>query len=79
MVGELAAAARPQRVPIGVMAGQVDLDRRALRSEGIAAAYAIADYAGSVRLALADAANQLMGLASYVAARLGNIGSTRYL
>jgi glycerate 2-kinase len=50
-----------------------------LRSEGILAAYAIADYAGSVQLALADAANQLMGLASYVAARLGNSGSTRYL
>jgi glycerate 2-kinase len=62
-----------------VMAGQVALDRRALRSEGILAAYAIADYAGSVRLALADAANQLMGLASYVAARLGNRDSTRYL
>jgi hypothetical protein len=27
-----------------------------------------------VRLALADAANQLMGLASHVAARLGNRG-----
>jgi glycerate 2-kinase len=79
VVGALAAAARPQRVPIVVMAGQVGLDRRALRSEGILAAYAIADYAGSVRLALADAANQLMGLAAYVAARLGNSGSTRYL
>jgi glycerate 2-kinase len=79
VVGALAAAARPQQIPIVVMAGQVALDRRALRSEGILAAYAIADYAGSVRLALADAANQLMGLASYVAARLGNRDSTRYL
>jgi len=50
-----------------------------VRSAGILAAYAIADYAGSARLALADAANQLMGLASYVAARLGNRGPTRYL
>jgi glycerate kinase len=56
------------------MAGQVELDRLALRSAGILAAFAIADHAGSVRLALADAANQLMGLASHVAARLGNRG-----
>jgi hypothetical protein len=34
----------------------------------------IADHAGSVRLALADIANQLTGLASHVAARLGNRG-----
>ena len=79
VVGALAEAARSHDVPIVVMAGQVDLDRLALRSAGILAAYAIADYAGSARLALADAANQLMGLASYVAARLGNSGPTRYL
>jgi glycerate kinase len=79
VVGALAEAAQSQQVPIVVMAGQVDLDRLALRSAGILAAYAIADYAGSARLALADAANQLMGLASYVAARLGNSGPTRYL
>jgi glycerate 2-kinase len=79
VVGALAEAAQPRRVPIVVMAGQVDLDRLALRSAGILAAYAIADYAGSVRLALVDAANQLMGLASFVAARLGNSGTTRYL
>ncbi len=79
VVGALAEAARSQDVPIVVMAGQVDFDRLALRSAGILAAYAIADYAGSARLALADAANQLMGLASYVAARLGNSGPTRYL
>jgi len=79
VVGALAEAVRPRRVPIVVMAGQVELDRLALRSAGILAAFAIADHAGSVRLALADAANQLMGLASLVAARLGNSGSTRYL
>jgi glycerate 2-kinase len=79
VVGALAEAAQSQQVPIVVMAGQVDLDRLASRSAGIMAAYAIADYAGSVRLALVDAANQLMGLASYVAARLGNSGTTRYL
>lgn len=79
VVGALAEAARAQQVPVVVMAGQVDLDRLASQSAGILAAYAIADYAGSVRLALADAANQLMGLSSYVAARLGNSGTTRYL
>jgi glycerate 2-kinase len=74
VVGALAEAVRPRRVPILVMAGQVELDRLALRSAGILAAFAIADHAGSVRLALADAANQLMGLAADVAARLGNRG-----
>jgi glycerate kinase len=79
VVGELAAAARAQKIPLVVLAGQVELDRPALRSAGILAAFAVADYAGSVRLAIADAANQLMGLASLVATRLGNRGSTRYL
>jgi glycerate 2-kinase len=79
VIGELAAAARPRDLPVVVLAGQVDLDHLALRSAGVTAAYALADYAGSVRLALADAANQLMGLASQVAARLGNSGTTRYL
>ena len=75
----LAAAARAQKVPVLVLAGQVRLDGDALRSAGILAALAMADYAGSVRLALADAANQLMGLASEAAARLGNSATTRYL
>src|SRR6201996_5560253 len=79
VVGALAEAVRPRRVPIVVMDGQVELDRPALRSAGILAACAIADHAGSARLALADAANQLMGLAAVVAARLGNSGPTRYL
>lgn len=64
VIGALAAAARAQKVPVLVLAGQVRLDGYALRSAGILAALAMADYAGSVRLALADAANQLMGLAS---------------
>ena len=46
-----------------VLAGQVTLDDAALREAGIAAAYAIADHAGSVQLAIDDAANQLAGLA----------------
>jgi glycerate kinase len=78
VVGALAAAARSREVPVVVLAGQVGLDQLASRSAGILAAFAIADYAGSVRLALADAANQLMGLAAQVAARLGNSGTTRY-
>lgn len=78
VVGELAAAARSRQVPVIVLAGQVELDDLALQAAGILGAFAIADYAGSVRLALADAANQLMGLASAVAAQLGNSGTTRY-
>lgn len=79
VVGALAAAARARQIPVLVLAGQVGLDGFTQRSAGITAAYAIADYAGSVRLALVDAANQLMGLASEAAAQLGNSGRTRYL
>ena len=78
VVGALAAAARSQQVPVLVLAGQVCLDEATLRSAGIFAAFAIADYAGSVRLALTDAANQLMGLATQAATRLGNSDITRY-
>ncbi|SOJ55915.1 Glycerate 2-kinase [Mycobacterium simulans] len=78
VVGEIAAAARPLGIPVIVLAGQVVLDKSAARSAGIMSALSIADYAGSVGLALADAANQLMGLASEVAARLGNRGGAGY-
>jgi glycerate kinase len=78
VVGFLADAADPLGIPVIVLAGQVGLDNSAVRSSGIMSALAIADYAGSVRLAQADAANQLMGLASQVAARLGNSGPARY-
>jgi glycerate kinase len=77
-VGFLADTARPLGIPVIVLAGQVGLDNSAVRSSGIMSALSIADYAGSVRLAQADAANQLMGLASQVAARLGNSGPARY-
>jgi glycerate kinase len=79
VVGALAALARSAQVPVVVLAGQVSLDEPAFHSAGILAACAVSDYAGSVRLALADAANQLMGLAAQVAGRLGNSGTTRYL
>ena len=78
VVGFLADAARPRGVPVIVLAGQVGLDNATVRSAGIMSALSIADHAGSVRLAQADAANQLMGLASVVAARLGNSGPARY-
>ncbi len=78
VVGELAATARSRQIPVIVLAGQVELDDLALQAAGILGAFAVADYAGSVRLALVDAANQLMGLASEVAAQLGNSGTTRY-
>jgi glycerate 2-kinase len=78
VVGSLAAAASPLGIPVIVLAGQVGLEKSVVRSSGIMSALSIADYAGSVRLAQADAANQLMGLASEVAARLGNSGPARY-
>lgn len=78
VVGFLADEARPRGIPVVVLAGQVGLDNATVRSSGIMAALSIADHAGSVRLAQADAANQLMGLASVVAARLGNSGPARY-
>jgi glycerate 2-kinase len=78
VVGSLVDAATPLGIPVIVLAGQVDLENSVVRSSGIMSALSIADYAGSVRLAQADAANQLMGLASQVAARLGNSGPARY-
>ena len=79
VVGALAAAARTAQVPVVVLAGQVMLDQQTFQSAGILGAASLSDHAGSVRLAMADAANQLIGLAADVAARLGNSGSTRYL
>ncbi len=78
VVGSLVGAATPLGIPVIVLAGQVGLENSVVRSSGIMSALSIADYAGSVRLAQADAANQLMGLASQVAARLGNSGPARY-
>lgn len=78
VVGFLADEARPRGIPVIVLAGQVGLDNAAVRTAGIMSALSLADYAGSARLAQADAANQLMGLASQAAARLGNSGPARY-
>lgn len=66
VVSALAAGARD--TPVVVLAGQVTLDQETLRQAGIAEAHAIAEYAGSVQLAMDDAANQLTGLARRTAA-----------
>ncbi|MDT5064749.1 MAG: glycerate 2-kinase [Mycobacterium sp.] len=66
VVSALAASSRD--TPVLVLAGQVTLDADALRASGIAAAHSITDYAGSVELAMEDAANQLTGLARRTAA-----------
>ncbi|WP_408065979.1 glycerate kinase family protein [[Mycobacterium] vasticus] len=73
VIGSLAEAARrrERELPVLVLAGQVGLDEPALLSAGIAVARAMADYAGSVRLALVDAANQLIGLATVTSAQIG--------
>ncbi len=73
VVSALATGARAHRTPVLVLAGQVTLDQSALRAAGIAAAFSIADYAGSVRLAIDDAANQLAGLARRTAAELTGV------
>ncbi len=73
VVSALAAGARAHRVPVPVLvlAGQVTLGEAALAAAGIRAAYAVADFAGSVQLAIDDAAGQLTGLARRTAAELG--------
>lgn len=72
VVSALAAGARPRGIPVLVLAGQVTLDPAVLPGEGITAAHSIADFAGSVQLAMADAANQLTGLAERTAGDLGS-------
>ncbi|MCV7385225.1 glycerate kinase [Mycolicibacter longobardus] len=71
VVGSLASAARARELPLLVLAGQIGLDEPALRSAGVLAARAIADHAGSVGLALIDAANQLIDLTAVLAAQVG--------
>ncbi|TDO11768.1 glycerate kinase [Mycobacterium sp. BK086] len=70
VVSALAGGARARGVPVLVLAGQVTLGPAALDEAGITAAHAIADYAGSVQVAIDDAANQLSGLARQTAAGL---------
>jgi glycerate kinase len=70
VVSALAGGARARGVPVLVLAGQVTLEPAVLVEAGITAAHAIADYAGSVQVAMDDAANQLTGLARKTAAGL---------
>jgi glycerate 2-kinase len=71
VVSALAAGASTRRTPVLVLAGQVTLDESALRAAGITTAFSIADHAGSIKLAIDDAANQLAGLAQVTAASWG--------
>jgi glycerate 2-kinase len=73
VVSALAAGARD--TPVLVLAGQVTLDEGALRGAGITAAHSITDYAGSVQVAIDDAARQLTGLAQQTSSRWGDARS----
>lgn len=66
-----ALAARASDTPVLVLAGQVTLDEGALRDAGIAVAHSITVYAGSVQVAIDDAARQLTGLAHQTASGWG--------
>ncbi|MFZ2238872.1 MAG: glycerate kinase, partial [Gordonia amarae] len=66
------SAAIGRGVPAIVFAGQVTLPAEEIADAGIAGAYAIVDRAGSVEVAMSDAAAQLTGLAADVAARWGD-------
>ena len=74
----LAAGARSRGIPVLVLVDQVTLDEPTLCDAGVTAAFSIADYAGSVQLAIDDAANELAGLTQVTAAEVGNSGGTRY-
>jgi glycerate 2-kinase len=67
VVSALATGARSRRIPVLVLAGQVTLDEATLADAGIAAAFSITAHAGSVQLAISDAANQLESLAQVTA------------
>ena len=71
VVSALASGARSHRIPVLVLAGQVTLDEATLADAGVAAAFSITDHAGSMQLAIEDAANQLEGLARVSAATWG--------
>ncbi|HZQ31273.1 MAG TPA: glycerate kinase [Mycobacterium sp.] len=70
VISALATAARRRGKPVWVLAGQVALERSALRTAGVAAAFSLAEHAGSVRRAIDDASDQLRELAHSAAAQL---------
>ncbi|MFD1813092.1 glycerate kinase [Rhodococcus gannanensis] len=65
----LARAARADAVPVVVLAGQVAVDAGDpdLRALGLHGVHSVAEHAGSVQLAMDDAAAQLAGLAEAIA------------
>jgi glycerate 2-kinase len=69
VISALAAGAAARSTPVLVLAGQVTLDDAALHAAGISAAFSLVDHAGSVRLAIEDAANQLKTLARTTASQ----------
>ncbi|MFC4602198.1 glycerate kinase [Rhodococcus kronopolitis] len=79
LVVELARAARRHGVPAVVVAGQVRLDRETWAAAGLARVYSVAEYAGSVELAMSDADRQLRLLVAVVAGDAGKeYPTTRY-
>ena len=69
-LARMAAAVDNGAVPVLVLAGQVALSPAALQQAGVVAAHSLADYCGSVRLAIEEAADQLTGLSEQTAAGL---------
>ncbi|MUM22564.1 glycerate kinase [Mycobacterium sp. CBMA271] len=67
VAGAVAAGAEASGTPVLVLAGQVALTADQYKRAGIARAESITQFAGSVQLAMADAAGQLAGLAAKVA------------
>lgn len=67
VVSALAARARRHGIPVVALAGRVDLEAGDLMNAGIADARDIVSVAGSVEVAMADAARQLSRLARMVA------------
>lgn len=67
VAGAVASRAAASGIPVLVLAGQVALTADEYGRAGIARAESIAQFAGSVRLAMEDAAGQLAGLAAQVA------------
>ena len=69
-LARMAAAVAAGGVPVLVLAGQVDLSPAALQQAGVLAAHSLAEYCGSVRRAIDEAAEALTGLAEQTAAGL---------
>ncbi|WP_206489196.1 glycerate kinase [Rhodococcus sp. KRD162] len=72
LVTRIAAAGGATGVDTIVLAGQVTLTEDELVAAGIAAAHSISEFAGSVEVAMSDAANQLEQLAARVATEVAD-------